>query len=128
MASMVQIPAFTDLPHYTEQVTIEDQVFTFRFQWNAREGYWYVHLLDEEEGQVIAGGQKIIPVIGSPPDGLTLADARSLALFPRQFPGVLIAFATEPLRKQQDDLDRIYLIYTDESGVAEIVAGAEAAA
>jgi hypothetical protein len=127
MGAAVQLATFTDVPHYTVQVTIEEQVFTLRFQWNTRELYWYAHLLDEDEATQIAGGQKVIPFVGDPPDGLTLDDVRSLALFPRQFPGVLAAFATEPLRKQQDDLDRISLIYTDAAGVSEIVAGAIAA-
>lgn len=127
MGNAVQLTTFTDVPHYTVQVTIEEQVYTLRFQWNTRDLYWYVHLLDEDEATQIAGGQKLIPFVGDPPDRLTLADLRSLALFPRQFPGILAAFSTESLRKQQDDLDRIYLIYTDADGVAEIVAGAIAA-
>lgn len=143
MASIVQLPVFIDVPNWTEQVTLEGQAWTLRFHWNAREGYWYLHLSDEIGVEPIAGGRKLIPLLGDATSDellrqLAAADVRrgdpagttvrSLCLFPEVFPGLLWAFAGSPLRREMADLSRMEILYADADAMAQLRAAALEAA
>lgn len=55
---MLYIP-FKDTPSFFEQLTIEDEVYHFRFHWNWRGQYWVMDILDKDM-VVIAAGTKIV--------------------------------------------------------------------
>jgi hypothetical protein len=128
MASLAELPLFSDVPHWSMQVVIEEQVYTFRFMWNARESYWYVHLLDDQEAEVTRSGQKVIPLT---PDAMVHIEAmplldrfamlREFSLFPGTFPGVLYAFSETPLTRSQSDLNELQIAYLDAEGITELI-------
>lgn len=55
----VIVPVSLDTPCYTERVTLDGQDYTLRFDWNGREGRWYLDIGDVN-GNWIVTGIKII--------------------------------------------------------------------
>ncbi len=41
--------------HFSQTVQLDGRTWTLQFDWNAREGSWYVGLLDENDAPVFAG-------------------------------------------------------------------------
>ena len=125
---------FSDVPHWSEQVRIEGEPYVLRFEWNGREGYWYVALMDAQESAELRGAQKVIPFTDAAPGldeitvDLRLQAIRRLSLFPGYFPGLLYAYSVNPLRKTIADLDDVAIDYLDEAALADLVAEAEAQA
>lgn len=54
----LEIPFAIGVPLYTERVTLDGQEYTLRFDWNGREGRWYMSILLEDE--YLVRGIKII--------------------------------------------------------------------
>lgn len=140
MASVIQLPVFTDVPNWTEQVTLDGRVYTIRFHWNGREGYWYAHILDELGLDYIDGTRvtKVIPLLGDADSDSLLrqmarddvkrgdrpgTSIRTLCLFPEALPGLLWVFGGASLRGEMADLSRVEIIYADEDQLAQLYAG-----
>lgn len=51
----VEVPVSLDVPLYTERVTLDGQEYLFRFNWNGREGRWYLDLGDVSENWIVVG-------------------------------------------------------------------------
>lgn len=51
----LEIPVSLDTPLYTERVTLEAVEYVFRFNWNDREGRWYVDVGDINETWIVVG-------------------------------------------------------------------------
>lgn len=53
------VPTRTDLGAYTFQVELDGAVYRFSFQFNDREGFWYLSIADES-GIPIRSGIKVV--------------------------------------------------------------------
>ena len=58
---MIYLPVFSG-SHYTFHTTLDGQAFILAFDWNAREGEWYVSLADGS-GNPLVMSTKIVPNI-----------------------------------------------------------------
>ncbi len=57
--STLTVPTRTDLGAYTFQVELDSLVYRFAFQFNDREGFWYLSIADES-GVAIRSGIKVV--------------------------------------------------------------------
>ncbi len=59
---LVNIPLVNGapLPNFDQQTVLDAVTYTLRFRWNAREGAWYLLLLDEAAQVVLLGAMKIV--------------------------------------------------------------------
>lgn len=54
-ADPVEVPVSLDVPLYTERVTLDGQEYLLRFDWNGREGRWYLDIGDVSENWIVRG-------------------------------------------------------------------------
>lgn len=55
----IEIPVSLDTPLYTERVILDGREYVLRFDWNGREGRWYLGL-ETAEGSPLYRGIKIV--------------------------------------------------------------------
>jgi hypothetical protein len=51
---MITIP-FQSYPYFDEQITIDNVIYIFEFQWNTRGNFWSMTISDKNENILIAG-------------------------------------------------------------------------
>lgn len=93
-----------DLEDFEEQVELDGTLFILRFRWNAREGAWFLDVLDSAETPLVMGRRLVA-------DGVLLARARHLQGVPA---GELMPYDTEQRQEDPafDDLGtRVLLAY-----------------
>ncbi len=101
---MVKLP-FPGSPSFTEEITLEDRPYRFRFDWNYTGNYWSM-MISDRELNVLVAGIKIVPAY------------ELIADFPGRNlpPGELYAIdTTGEVRKigRNDIGDRVQLIYVE---------------
>lgn len=105
----VEIPVSLDIPLYTERVTLDGKEYLFRFDWNGREGRWYLDIGDIDENWIVTG----IKIIANWPLLRRLVD-------PRKPPGDLLAVDYSALGGEPPALTdlgrRVKLIYFPVTG------------
>lgn len=52
---MIIIPTETDSPSYTQVITIGDAAYNVGFNWNEREGFWYMDIADANNAPIVVG-------------------------------------------------------------------------
>lgn len=103
MASQT-LPTRTDAARYSFEIDLEDDTFTFSFEWNDRDSGWYMSIADAT-GTVLLAGRRV--VVGYP-----LINIYRDARLPQ---GSLEAIDTSSTGEEAGvgDLgDRVKLIYT----------------
>lgn len=87
MNDPIEIPVATDTPLYSERVTLDGSEYIFAFDWNDREGRWYLSI-STVDGLPLALGIKLVanwPLLRRftdsrlPPGHLIAADISSQA-------------------------------------------------
>lgn len=58
--AVLRIPTSPGVPHYRQQTELDSAVYTFDFDWNAREGAWYLSIADID-GVPIRSGLRLVP-------------------------------------------------------------------
>lgn len=58
--AVFRIPTSPGEPHYRQETELDGAVYQFTFDWNAREGAWYVSLADVT-GTPIRSGIRLVP-------------------------------------------------------------------
>lgn len=56
----LQIPTSAELPSYVQRVTLEGREYVLAFDWNEREGRWFLDLLDNEETPLAVGLKVVV--------------------------------------------------------------------
>lgn len=51
----IKLPLRADLPAYEYQITLEDKILFFDFNWNARIGKWFLTIKDENQAEIVKG-------------------------------------------------------------------------
>lgn len=87
--ALLRIPvrASSDRPSVRQRVRLDGRDYLLDFDWNGREGFWYLHL-SSSSGDLIAGGVKLVlGEIGqrltdsrAPAGGLAVVDTTGLGL------------------------------------------------
>jgi len=54
-----EIPLTPTPASYTQETQLDGRTYQFTVRWNAREGYWYLTLADQDD-VVIAGSRKLV--------------------------------------------------------------------
>ncbi len=100
----VEVPVSPDTPLYTERVTLDGQEFLFRFDWNGREGRWYLDVGDIDEAWIVTG----IKIVANMPLLRRCVD-------PRRPKGILMAIDLSTQKGEPPDLTdlgrRVKLFY-----------------
>lgn len=52
---MIEIPTFSDVAFFTEQVTLEDIIYNLRFRYNAALDRYYLDLNDATDAPILSG-------------------------------------------------------------------------
>lgn len=107
--AILTIPTSTTLGAYTQQVSLDDILYNFTFQFNDREGYWYFSIADET-GNALRSGIKITanwPML-------------RLLIGENALPGLIMAI--DPTDQDQDpglaDLgDKVFLVYVEQESL-----------
>lgn len=121
-----RFPLASDTPNYSIQVELEGVPYSLRVSWNAREGYWYLDLLDEQEGETFWAGQKVVPFVDTTDDfetliaGLELGAINPLTLFSGYFPGMLAVWSTAAPTGTMGDITSWELLYADAAEIAAL--------
>lgn len=102
---MEQIP-IKDFPAFTEELTIEEEVFTFFFNWNYRGQFWTLTILDQAQNTLVAG--MLLEVQFEMLERFVDRDLPAGYIFPFDVTGV----STDILEK--DLLNRISLVFLNE--------------
>lgn len=55
MSTPLEIPIAVDVPLYTERVTLDGKEYLLRFDWNGREGRWYLDIGTVSEVWILRG-------------------------------------------------------------------------
>lgn len=114
-----RIPLASDTPNFSIQSEFDGVPYSLRFSWNAREGYWYADLLDEQESETLWAGQKVVPFVYETDDfedlvgDLELGQINALTLFPGQLPGMLAVWSVSQPTGAMEDLTAWQLLYAD---------------
>lgn len=57
---MIQLPLRTDgTPHYSFEVSLDGESFTFEFRWNVRGSFWVFDIADSS-GAILITGRKVV--------------------------------------------------------------------
>lgn len=107
-----QIKLIADVPHYEQQVTLDGETYTLAFDWNEREGAWYMNLSDVESVPVVMG-KKVV-------SNWTFGHrSRSESMPPGRF--LMIEHSGSDVDPTLEDIgDRVTLVYADEDTIAEL--------
>ncbi len=55
MSEPIEIPVALDTPLFTQRITLDGQEYILRFDWNGREGRWYLDIGDVDENWIVTG-------------------------------------------------------------------------
>jgi hypothetical protein len=107
MSEPVFIPTSSDVPLYTQRLTLDGQEFLFRFDWNERTGRWYFGIYSIDELPLVTGVKLVAdwpllhrcsnpdlpkgdllavdfsPLAGEPPGFVDLGNRVRLVYFPK---------------------------------------------
>jgi hypothetical protein len=103
---IIPLDAALDVPHFSQQVTLDGQVWTLTFLWSSQAALWSMSLSDETETTVYKAGQ---PVVLNQP------------LCPGVLNGLFLAQSKTPLQGVQRDLADLTLYYIPAQAYAEIL-------
>ncbi len=106
MATVI-VPTSQTSEFYSQQTTLDGQLYTLQFKWNRREESWYLDILTDLEDPIQYG----IKIVCDWPLGRLQQD-------PRMPPGLLMAVDTSGLQVSPtiDDLGtRVLLVYVEEA-------------
>lgn len=57
---VLEIPTQPGIPHYTQQTELDGKTYTLEFEFIEREGFWMLHLGDQD-GNPLVCGIKLVP-------------------------------------------------------------------
>lgn len=60
LADPISIPLSLDTPLYSQRTVLDGKEYTLRFDWNGREGRWYLSLYLSDTGRAIVRGLKVL--------------------------------------------------------------------
>lgn len=81
----IPVRSGSEFASYTQRSELDGRIYNFRFDWNEREGNWYLDLSDQDEVQILSGIKLVssIPLIARivderrPPGELFIIDNQS---------------------------------------------------
>ena len=57
---VLEIPTQPGIPHYTQQTELDGKTYTMEFEFIEREGFWMLHIGDQDGNQLVSGIKLVV--------------------------------------------------------------------